>query len=526
MTVEKLVGIGYFPEELIPPFTPKDLVALLPQILTKLGDYDPIPIRHQVRSRCVHFSIPKAGGYRRGISIPNPIHHIRISNTIVENWADIITLTNASELSGSKLRIGGKRALLKPGFDGFIDKRISRSVGSKYVLKVDISRFYNSIYTHSIPWAIHTKPVAKAERRRAMLFGNALDEDCRKMMDGQTIGIPVGPDTSRIISEIILAAIDEKLTLQLPTFKGVRIIDDYYLYFDNMADVEVARGLVHKILAEFELELNPSKDTIQKIPEVMESKWYADLKMFRFSNFPLLQKKQLISFFDLAIGHAMDYPDDAVLSYAISKVRNQAIHEDNFDILQSLMLNSLQLEPKVISILSEVFAVYLRAHYTLNTESIKHALQGFISFHLDLGNEFEVFWALWTMKILKLKVDKVVAQKIAQSTNDIIILLYLHMRHSRLITRTVDVSSWESLLTKDNLYSEHWLVAYEAKVRGWLPSVDNYIEDDEFFKFLSDNDVRFYHTLNVTSAARITVNRPSLMEQENAYELRFSQTTT
>ena len=41
------------------------------------------------------------------------------------------------------------------------------------------------------------------------MFGNAIDFFfVRQGQDGQTIGIPVGPDTSRIISELILKLID------------------------------------------------------------------------------------------------------------------------------------------------------------------------------------------------------------------------------------------------------------------------------------------------------------------------------
>ena len=523
MTIEKLVVDGYFAEELIPPLTSKDLGPLLPAILPLLDSYDPITGNNKVYSRCSNFSIPKAGGYRRAISIPNPLHQIRISDTILSNWAVLQTLTDRSQISGSKLVSGGSRALGKPSFDDFINQRITRSVGCRYLLKIDISRFYNSIYTHSIPWAIHTKAIAKGLRRRSQLYGNALDEDCRKMMDGQTVGIPVGPDTSRVISEVILSAIDEKLRAQLPDFSGIRIIDDYYLYFKNLGDVEVAKELTHKIMAEFELELNPSKDIIHQIPEVIEAQWYADLKLFRFSDFPSAQRKQLISYFDMVIGHAKNYPDDSVISYAISKVRNLVIHRNNFEILQSLMLNCLHLEPKTISILSEIFHFYSRVRYPLINEKIKYALQEFISFHLDLGNEFEVFWAMWTMKLLRLKVDKNVAQKITQSTNSVIILIYLHMRNSRLISKRINISAWDSLLTKDNLYSEHWLVAYEAKVRGWLSSADNYIDDDPFFKLLADNQVRFYDTTGRPSRVSVTLGRPSLMERNDAYDLVFSR---
>lgn len=393
MTLEDLVIIGYLPEELLPVFTTEDLKPLLPDIIRDLDRFNPLKggdIKKKV-SKCVTFSIPKASGYRRTLSIPNPLHYIRLSNTIVNHWADISRHTESSIVSGSRLNNGGVRAIEKPNFEEFINQRIIRAVGNRYLLKIDISRFYNSIYTHSIPWALHTKSVSKSIRTRVGLFGNALDEDCRRMQDGQTMGIPVGPDTSRVISEVILAAIDKMLIEQLPGFKGIRIIDDYYLYFTSLADVEIARALIHKILKEYELELNPSKDAVSMIPEMLESQWYTELKIIRFSNIKSAQRKELISFFDRAAFYAKKHPEDSVISYAISKVRNFAIHKDNLIILQSLLLNSILLESKAIALLTEILISYHKNSYTLELVAIKHALQEFIKFHCDLNNEYEIF---------------------------------------------------------------------------------------------------------------------------------------
>lgn len=57
------------------------------------------------------------------------------------------------------------------------------------IVRTDINQFYGSIYTHSIPWALHGKATAKANRSPALL-GNALDECVRNAQDGQTIGVP------------------------------------------------------------------------------------------------------------------------------------------------------------------------------------------------------------------------------------------------------------------------------------------------------------------------------------------------
>ncbi len=65
----------------------------------------------------------------------------------------------------------------------------------RYLLRTDISRFYPSVYTHSIPWAIHGKEYSKQHRFDKNL-GNQLDKLVQSCQYGQTNGIPIGPDTT------------------------------------------------------------------------------------------------------------------------------------------------------------------------------------------------------------------------------------------------------------------------------------------------------------------------------------------
>jgi hypothetical protein len=110
-----------------------------------------------------------------------------------------------------------------------VAQRAARSVGKRFVLTADFSRYYPSIYTHAIPWAIHGKAAARAD---ITLFGNRLDERIRESQDSQdkqTGGIPIGPDTSFLIGEVVAAAIDRRLEDKIGKLHGTRFVDDYYL---------------------------------------------------------------------------------------------------------------------------------------------------------------------------------------------------------------------------------------------------------------------------------------------------------
>jgi len=55
---------------------------------------------------------------------------------------------------------------------------------------------------------------------------------------------------------------------------------------------------------------------------------------------------------------------------------------------------------------------------------------------------------------------------------------------------------WRKHMTSNALYSEHWLLAYEASVRGWLTPVSgvDYIARDSYFSILANHEVRFFDT--------------------------------
>lgn len=129
-------------------------------------------------------------------------------------------------------------------------KRAELRTRGRYLLFADLVRFYPSIYTHSIAWVLHSKSVAKVNHGTSLL-GNEIDMLVRNCQDGQTNGIPIGPDTSLLISEVLLSKVD--LTLSKFGLKGFRYMDDYELVFDSESDALGALSKLEYALLDFEL---------------------------------------------------------------------------------------------------------------------------------------------------------------------------------------------------------------------------------------------------------------------------------
>lgn len=146
---------------------------------------------------------------------------------------------------------------------------INKALEFKYLFTTDIANFYPSIYTHSIPWAIHTKTVAKQARGDNSNLGNRIDTALRKMSWGQTNGIPQGSILMDFIAEIILGYADESLGEKLTNegitdYHIIRYRDDYRVFTNSKEDAEKIARYLTVILQKLGLQLNASKTSLSE----------------------------------------------------------------------------------------------------------------------------------------------------------------------------------------------------------------------------------------------------------------------
>ena len=79
----------------------------------------------------------------------------------------------------------------------------------------------------------------------------------------------------------------------------------------------------------------------------------------------------------------------------------------------------------------------------------------------------------------------------------------------------------EEYLNPEALYSDQWLLAYEANLKGWLIPKDNnnYVEKHDNFSILKSNNVYFYRQKNSWGDDELPV-MPSFMpyDSDQLYE--------
>jgi hypothetical protein len=254
LATSDLLTRGYFHDRIIPPLGSTGLAPALTDLLGYASTVAKSALKAKkmsLRSRCVQHSVPKRKLSRRILSIPNPLHQTILCLEVEKAWKQLLKVCSLSKISLTRPKLSSKRAI-EATFDRREEatQRALRSVGCRYVLKADFARFYPSIYTHSIGWAIHGKTRARRDRKNS-LCGNRLDLWIRETQDKQTGGIPVGPDTSYAIAEAIASRIDWLLSREVRfEIKGTRYIDDYHLYFESLSKTEAALAALHRAARE------------------------------------------------------------------------------------------------------------------------------------------------------------------------------------------------------------------------------------------------------------------------------------
>lgn len=496
MTMLKdLIEKGYFPKELVPAFNTKSLAAILDsQILPNMDSYT---AQYKTSLYSKH-NIARAGRSRRVLAIPNPLQQIKLSKTIVDNWIELENFINQSQLSLSRpiYNINNKRAFTRyKELSDIAVERVLRSTNSRYLLRIDITRFYASIYTHSIPWALHSKAVAK-NTRGSSLFGNIIDTDMRNIQDGQTIGITIGPDTSLIISEIIGAAIDKEITKISGIRDAFRYLDDYFLFFGTQAEAESALSEIHSILGDFELEMNSDKSKVIELPESLEPIWVSDLRLLQIDIETTKEdeRKQIISYYSKAFEYDKLHPNENVLVYALNRNKNLVVKQENWPLLESIILNIILLEPAAIKVAIDIFEMYKWLEFDNNLDKVKGTVNEIVLHHSRLNHGREVCWALWFAMFMNVSINDHVADVVVTQDDPVVALVFLDLLHRGLANPNVNLDCWRNLINDNSLKTEYWLLTYEALIKGWLTTDTDYISQNIFFNTLRDSGVSFYDT--------------------------------
>lgn len=313
-----LKGTSYFSLELPPYF---EFDALLQKIDNNLingnlSDYynnKDRPHRHNNTNHIFVFN--KDGCYSwRKFQIIHPALYIDLVNLITkkENWeyiktkfrcfeqnSEIICCSHVCE-SNSKNRDTG--AAIQEWWTSFEQRSIFLAMQFNHMASTDIVDCYGSIYTHSISWALHTKPYAKthSNKSRKRYIGDRIDSAIQSMSYKQTNGIPQGSLLMDFVAEIILSYADTVITANLKNskitnYKILRYRDDYRIFANTDSAIASILKIISESLMELNFKLSPQKTRTS--PDIITNAIKPDkldLLTINIASAKTLQKKLLL----------------------------------------------------------------------------------------------------------------------------------------------------------------------------------------------------------------------------------------
>ncbi|MCG1242876.1 RNA-directed DNA polymerase [Staphylococcus epidermidis] len=198
----------------------------------------------------ITFTIPKSNISRREYKIPNIYSYLNLMFFIQKNKEEFKRIFLANKFSTSKF-------FSLADFDFKFTDNLKKTLlfGGNHILNVDLSNFYHSLYTHSIPWVIMGKKNAKKERDKG--FSNKLDKLIASCQYNQTHGIPTGNILSRIISELYMCYIDSEM--ENKGYRYARYVDDISFPFNFEEEKDKFYRDFNKLCMKYELKINKNK---------------------------------------------------------------------------------------------------------------------------------------------------------------------------------------------------------------------------------------------------------------------------
>jgi hypothetical protein len=224
--------------------------------------------------------------------------------------------------------------------------------------------------------------------KTTLYLGTGLDLWSREIQDKQTGGIPIGPDSSYLIAEVIASRIDIILSKDLRLgLSGTRYIDDYHLYFPSLSHAEEALSALHRIARQFEIDINDLKTDITELPEPIEPFWKTQLRQIdiKADDFATSLKAS----FDRAAELAKQYPQDSLFTYLARKIEKTEINPADWSLCEALLLRGAIGEPGSLPVVMRVYDVNKATPSPL----LGQALESLCLHHSNLQQASEVAWA-------------------------------------------------------------------------------------------------------------------------------------
>lgn len=356
--------------------------AKIPDIFTSKPFYDFCSSYKGVikseKTEWVSFENNRNNSLPRTLGIPNPFSYQALCITLKNNWNTLLNyfevVTKNQKHKNSRVhirKIKGTKSIFEMSYNNFTldgQKEPNDIIDSNYIVKTDISKCFESIYTHAIAWALVGKRVAKANKDKSTQYQNTIDRYTRLTTNDETHGLLIGPTSSNVLSEIILSKIDEGLQ----RFKYYRTIDDYVCFTKTLEEANDFIVSLKKELNDYGLSLNDKKTSITKVSEnsgfdlgtnIHRCDWILEYK----KGYSCIDYKQIVTYFDAIAGIYKESDNNAsTYCFAFKLLSNKTLSKNAREYYINKVMHLAIIHPYLLFCIND--AVFLKHGISFNMD--------------------------------------------------------------------------------------------------------------------------------------------------------------
>lgn len=152
----------------------------------------------------------------------------------------------------------------------FYDSRQWQALEAKwnYLRRLDVSNCFRNIYSHSLAWSTGTDFFSKQHlggKQKRSGFGERFDAVMQQANWGETHGICVGPEASRVFAEVVFQHLALQIHDRLRREKGLgryeilRYVDDFFVFAQEGGTLDKVARTIELVLSEHRFSLNHTK---------------------------------------------------------------------------------------------------------------------------------------------------------------------------------------------------------------------------------------------------------------------------
>lgn len=291
-----------FYDFLLSKINQKKLTDIVNELKVNQAQSEPMLFRGNWATTPLKYRILKGNDDYRELSIVQPLSALNLYLFIELYQKDILSFFNthhhysiryhkrstdlfyksrnnqATRYFSKHSRIAKKKAIQQTGnyfkivpfesINSFTDSRVWRmsNFRYRYFARMDYKSCFDSVYSHVYKWIIERITVDSKNANNTNLF-IIIDRILQNINGLSSNGLIVGPEFSRMIAEVLLQYIDDKVLIELSNLNIVfrrdyvvfRFVDDFFVFANSQENIETIISTFKKESSFFLMRFNELK---------------------------------------------------------------------------------------------------------------------------------------------------------------------------------------------------------------------------------------------------------------------------